>query len=186
MARPLYQMDVQHRYTPVGAMEPYYWCNWWHWDSGFLDPFSDPAYNAILLATFAGTLETVQHVAYRVRDIANGTDHGIVTPSAAYGLLPDDGGGSLINTVRLAGYKGGKQVCYKRWRVPLRSSDSDGVRVSSDLLSVFTGTVVPYLLSGTICNARRVIVDEWRVEPYIAGWQLRRGTKRRMGPVFPY
>jgi len=186
MAVPLYLMEFQFRYTPVGASEPYYWCSWWHFSSIYFPAAADPAWNALIEAVALGTLDSVERVAFRWRDIANDSEMQIFNVPGTFGEIEDTGGGGLINVVRLEGRKDGKLVCYKRWRQPLQAADYDGVRLSTGTIAYYEENILPLLAVGQLCNVHRDIVDTWTVDPFIAQYQLRRGTKRRQGPVWPY
>jgi len=181
-----WKAEYQHKFSPGDGIDPYYWTNVYYYDNSGGDPFYGPDHNAILDANYAGTTDHVALVALRVTNAITGIEYGILTPPDNMGTLPNDNRGSLINCVRLSGRREGREVCYKRWRVPLGNNDVDGSDLSASCIALFTDTIIPLLSLATICNIHGEAVDEWIVQPSVHMWQLRHGTKRRARVVFAY
>lgn len=186
MAVARWKAEYQHRFDPGGGAAPYYWTNVYYYDNSGGDPFYGPDHNAILAANYAGTTDQVALVALRITNAMTGVEYGILTPPDNLGTLTNGERGSLINCVRLSGRAAGREVCYKRWRIPMGNIDVEGDQLSSSCLALFNDTIIPLLALATICNTHGDAVDEWIAQPAVHMWQLRHGTKRRARVVFAY
>jgi hypothetical protein len=149
-------------------------------------PFEGDFFNAIIFATHAGTLDTLDRVAVRQYDTTHGVEHGIMT-LPWWGAIDSLGEhGSLNNVIRLSGRNAGQEVSYKLWRMPLRLRDIEGERLSSDCMDIITDDVLPILNSVAFCNINGIPIEEWTCDGLVHSWQLRHGTNRRARPVFAY
>jgi len=186
MAGNRWKVEPQLYYPSVETGQDYFWTNCFYYENLSSDPFSGDYYSAIIEAVHAGTLDTVNRPAVRVTNTTTGHVHSIVTIPWV-GAIPADGeAGSLTNTLRLVAWGGGRQVGYKLWRVPLRLSDFEGGQLTPTLAGVIADGLLTWLNSVQLCSEVGNPIDEWTCDNVLHSWQLRHGTKRRIGPVFAY
>jgi len=186
MAGTRWRVEPQLRYTPVDSDAPYYWTSVYYYENLSADPFHGDNYNAILDATLGGSLDDVAMVSVRITDITTSTEYGIVTVGPPFGELPSEGGGSLINVVRLSGRVGEREVSHKLWRFPLRLEDIEGDLLSPSAMDVVNDVIIPNLSLAALCNVHGVSVDSWVCDGRVHNWQTRHGTKRRTRVVYEY
>jgi hypothetical protein len=102
------------------------------------------------------------------------------------GLIPDDGLFTLINIARWRFWSAGGRLSWRLNRMPLRPEDMDGDRLSSSGYSLQQAALNTFLLPGRYYNSHGELLTTGEVEPRLAMWQLRDGTKRRRrNPLAP-
>lgn len=186
MAALRWRVEHQHRYPSVETGFDYYWTTVYYYNNLNGDPAAGLNYSALLDATYNGSSYDNRLVAVRITNLETHTEYGIATPFDNHGTIPENGGGSLENVVRLSGKADGQEVSYHLWRQPLTLADIEAGRLSDDAWAVVNDVIIPALVTAELQNVGGVEVQEWTADRAIHLWQLRHGTKRRIGPVFAY
>jgi len=184
----LYQVDYEFRFPYVENPDGYY-----YWTNAFYVEQTTPI---AAITSCNGRLSNIVHhtcllgvecTGHQVHTPPGSGDVVYVDPgSTLAGSLSPIGVGPLINSVHILFLAAGSVVGWKRWRVPLRTSDIDGDYIATafwlDLQDYWSGA-----LSSPVLRSRTgVLIDEILVDRKIHMWQLRHGTKRRSRPVIVY
>lgn len=177
-----YQSRVSWPQNPSGY---YYWTNQY-----YCDVDNPPEDNSSLYwgSVFMLRVHTtaVQLNWVRVLDPAN-TDT-VVFDGPAFdqpGIRAIDDGYSPFDCVLMRWLIGGRQVGYSRLRLPVHAVEESGGLLSPGLVSTVEGIANDVLLHGKITSKDGVLIEEFRVAPWVHMWQFRHGTKRRERLIVP-
>jgi len=183
----IWQMDPQFRTPYDNVIGFYYWTNTFYCDHDAGPPYSSwGGWNEFLSGCYGGTLGSTQLVSIRCTELSSGIVAGTPTPTDNHGEIPDSDERYLINTARLVGYVEGVPRAYKRWRFPLRKSDINGDRLSSDAMDIINSTIITHFTAAGFTTRQGDVIDSWSCDGLIHPWQMRHGTKRCDRVVYVY
>lgn len=183
---PVYQVDYQSRYPyPDNPDGYYYWTNTFY-TVNTNDHDAAVSLNGVVTNLYAILCLTGVETLYYQIKTPPGRQAALYVDNLGdtHGLLPENGGGLLTNAVRAYGLIGGRQVWYKRWRVPLRAQDIDGVNIESAFHAYLEVNFAHLASYGVVTTASGDVIEEIHVAREVRMWQLRHGTKRRQRVVF--
>jgi hypothetical protein len=101
------------------------------------------------------------------------------------GDIAVEGGYSPFHAVLMRWLVGGTQVGYSRLRLPVQAQDQEGGFLHPDVISLVEGRANDHLLHAKVTSKDGVLIDEFRVAPWVSMWQFRHGTKRRERLIIP-
>ena len=101
------------------------------------------------------------------------------------GLLePETGYLPFYETARILGYGGGKLVWYKRWRGPMRvGQDAAGGLLTGTYFTTLNTFAAALWTDIPLVTRSGVPVDTLVVDPRVASWQRRDGSRRNVQSV---
>lgn len=183
---PVYQVDYQCRYPHEDTDDGYY-----YWTNCYYTVADNPIDAEVNLNGIMTNMYTVACIVgvetlfCQVKSPPGRQAPLYIDPLGdIFGVLPAPDGGLLTNTVRVYGLVAGRQVWYKRWRVPLRPSDIDGLVLEGSFHAYLEANFSALAAAGVLTTVTGDVIEEIHVSPRVHMWQLRHGTKRRARPVF--
>jgi hypothetical protein len=177
----LYQIDYQVRVPYPGNEDGYYyWTNAW---------IVDVANNVAALAA-AGKIDLchdscMTHAVQQVRmQLKQPPGMGNVYSTVSLGNEPCDfpegtSGYTLLSYIRVNLYAGGRQVGYKRWRMPTRLEDIEGPYIASFPQAAIQSAFNELIEENVLAGRDGSLITSAEVDPLLRPWQLRHGTERR-------
>lgn len=181
-----YQIDYLARAPYPGTPDGYYyWTNAW-----IINASTDS--QAISRFTFLDSrvqfiqLDVLEQVrAQFKRSPGLGGVYHMAPLHNEHGLRPSlPGGASLLNYMKVNLFVGDRLVGYKRWRMPFPNVWAIDAEWPSVALNTVNGAFTQLINNQILAARDGSIITKAVADPLVRQWQLRHGTKRRIGPVF--
>lgn len=177
---PIYQIDTQKQ---LGTE---YWTNVWHVLAEGVAGARISA-EVIMDAELANSHADVKGVSYRVALYPLAGGQGTIVPftqvggQVAYDYLP------LFNVVRIDWSTGEGRPSRKYMKFPTGTSWVTNGNLDASMVLAFQNNIANYLLAEVpeLCNIHGENLTIAQVFTPVAMRQLRRGSKRKLGPVIP-
>lgn len=177
---PLYRIDVQNRIPYEDNPSGYYWyTNVYYVNASDFDEL-DQAIDAVLRAGEFSHRHIVMMDYYRVMRWPSGVV--VLENEIDYECTPLISGPyySIYSCLYVRLYNGDRQVSYKRYRTPLSEHEIDDQRLTSDFYNFWSSSPANFWEpAGIFTNSAGVPITRAMLDPYVHGWVLRHGTKRR-------
>ena len=180
---PVYQVDIEKSMAlPTGVT--YFWTNVWHINSAS-QAAADSAGAQIVVWEKAIHATNQQFIKMRVRPVSPTPGPGSITALTGTGgrafpadMLP------AYNTVRVDFSKAVGRPCRKYFRINLGETEqSNGIVAAGIVTSVTTNVITPAVATGWVCDDSGDVIISGTVLTPVQMRQLRRGSKRKIGPV---